>query len=139
MGGEGEEGCQQNWSSHQSVARLFFCFFARWICPHIFADSKILAGNSPGGPPNDVEKPEFLFEEQDFKGMLSEALVGAMNKILIAFDCRQIKKTFGEATYAMRHTSPMMNRSHHHHITYQLIVLESQVECQIGSKGLSTE
>jgi len=80
---------------HQSVVCLFLLLFAQRIFSDdiiFFVGSKILAGNSPGGPPNDVEKPEFLFEEQDFKGMLSEALVEAMNKILIAFDCRQIKK-----------------------------------------------
>jgi hypothetical protein len=54
VGGEGEEGCQQNWSSRQSVARLFLCFFAQGIFSHIFADSKILAGNSPAGPPSPV-------------------------------------------------------------------------------------
>ena len=102
----GGEGMVKSAPLQQSVVCLFLLLFAQRIFSDdiiFFVGSKILAGNSPGGPPNDVEKPEFLFEEQDFKGMLIEALVEAMNKILIAFDCRQIKKAFGEATYAMRH------------------------------------
>ena len=47
--GEGEEGCQQNWSSRQSMVR-FFCLFCSRDFSHIFADSKLLAGNSPVDP-----------------------------------------------------------------------------------------
>ncbi len=44
-----------------------------------------------------VEKPEFIAKSKILKkGTLSEALlVDARNKILIAFDCRQIKNSFG--------------------------------------------
>ena len=41
----------------------------------------------------DKEKPEFTAKNKiPKKGTLSEAFVGARNKILIAFECRQIKK-----------------------------------------------
>jgi hypothetical protein len=43
----------------------------------------------------DGEKPEFTAKSKiPKKGNLREALVGEINKILIAFDCRQIKKSF---------------------------------------------
>ncbi len=44
----------------------------------------------------DGEKPEFTAKSKiPKKGTLRVALVGERNKILIAFDCRQIKKSFG--------------------------------------------
>jgi hypothetical protein len=43
---------------------------------------------------NDKEKAEFTAKNTiPKKGMLSEALVGARNKILIAFECRLIKNS----------------------------------------------
>ena len=42
----------------------------------------------------DKEKAEFTAKNKiPKKGTLTEALVGARNKILIAFECRQIKRT----------------------------------------------
>jgi hypothetical protein len=45
----------------------------------------------------DAEKPEFTAKSKvSKKGTLTEALVGERNKILIAFDCRQIKNSIGQ-------------------------------------------
>ncbi len=56
-----------------------------------------------------MEKSEFNANSKiPKKGTLSKALlVGARNKILIAFDCRQIKKKL-EVTRHVTQTSPMM-------------------------------
>jgi hypothetical protein len=44
----------------------------------------------------DSEKPEFTAKSKiPKKGTLAEALIGERNKILIAFDCRQIKNSIG--------------------------------------------
>ncbi len=44
----------------------------------------------------DSEKPEFTAKSKiPKKGTLAEAVVGERNKILIAFDCKQIKNSIG--------------------------------------------
>jgi hypothetical protein len=58
----------------------------------------------------DKEKAEFTAKNKiPKKGTLTEALVGARNKILIAFECRQIKIPL-EISYRTTQTSLQMHQ-----------------------------
>jgi hypothetical protein len=62
----------------------------------MFADMKCDDLNAFIMARQDAEKPDFTEKSKiPKKGTLREALVGERNKILIAFDCRQIKNLIG--------------------------------------------
>jgi hypothetical protein len=83
------------------VACLFHskpnCCFNRYVIQctlQMFADMKCDDLDAFIMACQDAEKPEFTAKSKiPKKGTLTEALVGERNKILIAFDCRQIKNS----------------------------------------------
>ena len=78
----------------------------------MFADIKCDDLNAFIMARQDAEKPDFTEKSKiPKKGTLREALVGERNKILIAFDCRQIKNSIEGIPQDQRSTMMQTDQS----------------------------